>query len=382
MSELQEVLRAIEDGAARGERMALATIVAIRGSTYRREGARLLVPADGAPIGTISGGCLEGEVCTVATDVMSEGQARLLHFDLTADDEAVWGWGLGCNGVIDVFVEPADRAVEMAGAIRRAIDEQRELVAVTVIRAGAASGIDPGARILIDPDGSSEGSLGEPSLDDRARSEAVAALEDERSSTVLLADDVEAFVEVLVPPIRLLICGAGHDAIPLVRFAAGLGWRVEVADDRAVFLTSERFPEATGFVQTEPADVAEAARVDRRTYAVVMSHNFMRDKDYLRALLGSPTPYIGMLGPRERFDKLLNELRREGYEANPDDLRVVHSPAGLDVGAEGPEEIAWAVTAEVLAAKNARPAGFLKDRPGPIHDLPHAAEVSEASASA
>ena len=382
MSELQEVLRAIEEGAARGERMALATIVAIRGSTYRREGARLLVPAEGAPIGTISGGCLEGEVCTVATDVMSEGQARLLHFDLTADDEAVWGWGLGCNGVIDVFVEPADRAVEMAGAIRRAIDEQRQLVAVTVIRAAGTSGVEPGARILIEPDGSSEGSLGDPAFDDRARAEALAALADERSLTVGLSDDVEAFVEVLVPPIRLLVCGAGHDAIPLVRFAAGLGWRVEVADDRAAFLTRERFPEATGFVQTEPADVADAARVERRTYAVVMSHNFMRDKDYLRALLGSPTPYIGMLGPHERFEKLLNELRREGYEANPDDLRVVHSPAGLDVGAEGPEEIAWAVTAEVLATKNARPAGFLRDRPGPIHDLPHAAEVSEASASA
>src|SRR2546421_7400297 len=99
VSELQEVLRAIEEGAARGEQMALATIVAIRGSTYRREGARLLVPAEGAPIGTISGGCLEGEVCTIATDVMAEAQPRLLHFDLTADDEAVWGWGLGCNGV-------------------------------------------------------------------------------------------------------------------------------------------------------------------------------------------------------------------------------------------------------------------------------------------
>ena len=382
MSELQEVLRAIEEGAARGEEMALATVVAIRGSTYRREGARLLVPADGAPVGTISGGCLEGEVCTIAADVMNERQARLLHFDLTADDEAVWGWGLGCNGVIDVFVEPAERAVQMAGAIRRAIDDQRELVAVTVIGTGPDPRVEAGARLLVEPDGTVEGSTGDAALDERAREVALAALADERSRTVRLVDDIEAFVEVLVPPIRLLVCGAGHDAIPLVRFAAGLGWRVEVADDRAAFLNGERFPEATGFVRTEPIDVAESAGVDQRTYAVVMTHNFMRDKDYLRSLLGSRAPYIGMLGPHERFDKLLAELGREGFEPADDDLRAVHSPAGLDVGAEGPEEIAWAVTAEILAMRSGRPAGFLKDRAGPIHDLPHAAEVSDAPAPA
>src|SRR6476661_5709387 len=151
MSELQEVLRAIEEGAARGEQMALATIVGIRGSTYRREGARLLVPKDGATVGTISGGCLEGEVCTVAEQVMDEQRALLLRFDLTADDEAVWGWGLGCNGVIDVFVEPAEHAVEMAGAIRRAIEEQRELVAVTVVDVRTAGPVEPGARILVEP---------------------------------------------------------------------------------------------------------------------------------------------------------------------------------------------------------------------------------------
>jgi xanthine dehydrogenase accessory factor len=378
MSELQEVLRAIQEGAARGDEMALATIVAIRGSTYRREGARLLVPADGAPIGTISGGCLEGEVCDIAGEVMAERRPRLLHFDLTADDEAVWGWGLGCNGVIDVFVEPADRAVQMAGAIRRALEDERELVAVTVIRAPRAPAFE-GARILIEPDGPEEGSLGDADLDARGRAAADAALREGTSRTVHLTEDIEAFVEVLLPPVRLLVCGAGHDAIPLVRFAAGLGWRVDVADDRSAFLNHERFPEARSFVRTEPEDVAERAMVDGRTFAVVMTHNFMRDKDYLRSLLGSPAPYIGMLGPNERFQKLIAELRREGFEPNASDLRAVHSPAGLDVGAEGPEEIAWALTAEILAVRSGRGGGFLRDRRGPIHDLPHAAEITGAT---
>jgi len=380
MSELQDVLRAIEDAAARGESMALATVVAIRGSTYRREGARLAIPAEGAPVGTISGGCLEGEVCQIAGDVMREGTTRLLRYDLTADDEAVWGWGLGCNGVIDVFVEPAEQAVQMAGAIRRAIDEQRELVSVTVIEAAEGAPARPGARMLVEPDGTVEGTLGDAALDAAAVEAAARAIAEDRSRVVSLGQGIDAFVEALVPPIRLLVCGAGHDAIPLVRFAAGLGWRVEVVDDRQAFLTAERFPEATGFVQLEePLQVADVTRPDRRTYPVVMTHNFMRDKDYLRAFLGTPVPYIGMLGPNTRLVKLLDELRREGYEPEPGDMRVVHSPAGLDLGSEGPEEIAWAIIGEILAVRNGRGAGFLKDREGHIHDRPHAAEEEPAS---
>jgi xanthine dehydrogenase accessory factor len=381
MSELQDVLRAIEDAAERGESMALATVVAIRGSTYRREGARLAIPAEGNPVGTISGGCLEGEVCQIAGDVMREGTTRLLRYDLTADDEAVWGWGLGCNGVIDVFVEPAEQAVQMAGAIRRAIDEQRELVAVTVIEAPAGAPAVPGGRMLVEPDGTTEGTLGDPELDAAAVEAAALAIAEDRSRVVSLGQGVDAFVEALVPPIRLLVCGAGHDAIPLVRFAAGLGWRVEVVDDRKAFLTTDRFPEATGFVQLdEPADVAAATAPDRRTFPVVMTHNFMRDKDYLRAFLGTPVPYIGMLGPSDRLVKLLDELRREGYEPDPADMRAVHSPAGLDLGSEGPEEIGWAIVGEILAVRNGRRAGFLKDREGHIHDRPHAAEEAPASA--
>jgi xanthine/CO dehydrogenase XdhC/CoxF family maturation factor len=381
MSELQDVLRAIEDAAARGESMALATVVAIRGSTYRREGARLAIPAEGSPVGTISGGCLEGEVCQIAGDVMREGTTRLLRYDLTADDEAVWGWGLGCNGVIDVFVEPAEQAVQMAGAIRRAIDEQRELVAVTVIEAQGGAPAVPGARMLVEPDGTTEGTLGDPGLDAAAADAAVLAIAEDRSRVVSLGRGVDAFVEALVPPIRLLVCGAGHDAIPLVRFAAGLGWRVEVVDDRQAFLTAERFPEATGFVHLdEPSDVAEATTPDRRTFPVVMTHNFMRDKDYLRAFLGTPVAYIGMLGPNTRLVKLLDELRREGYEPDPADMRAVHSPAGLDLGSEGPEEIGWAIVGEILAVRNGRGGGFLKDREGYIHDRPHAAEEAPATA--
>ncbi|TMK85387.1 MAG: XdhC family protein [Actinobacteria bacterium] len=368
VSELQEVLRAVEEGAARGERMALATIVGVSGSTYRREGARLLVPEHGRPVGTISGGCLEGDVRAAAAEVMAEGRARLIHFDLTADDEVVWGWGLGCNGVIDVFVEPADGAVHAAGTIRRAVDQQQALVAVTVVQLSEDGGVRLGARLIVHADGTVDGSLGDPSIDRQARSEGLRALEDGRSGTLPLGEEIRAFFEVLVPPLRLIVCGAGHDAVPLVRFASGLGWKVEVVDDREQFLKPRRFPDADRFVKAEPGDAARRAGVDERTYVVVMSHNFLRDKDYLRSFLGSPAPYIGMLGPAARLERLLAELRREGYDPDPRDLEVVHGPAGLDLGGDGPEEVAWAIVGEVLAVAKGRRGGFLRDRGGPIHD--------------
>src|SRR5207253_6697021 len=150
-----------EGGLARGDRMALATIVSVRGSTYRREGARLLVPEHGRPVGNISGGCLEGDVRATAADVMRDRTPRLVHFDLTADDEVVWGWGLGCNGVIDVFVEPAEGAVATAGAIRQAVDERRAVVTITVVESPDGASVRPGTRMLVHADGTTEGSLGD-----------------------------------------------------------------------------------------------------------------------------------------------------------------------------------------------------------------------------
>jgi xanthine/CO dehydrogenase XdhC/CoxF family maturation factor len=371
VSELTDVLSAIESLSARGERLALATIVEVRGSTYRRPGARLLVPEEGAPIGNISGGCLENDVADVARIVMSEGHARVVSFDLTADDEAVWGWGLGCNGAIELFVEPADKAAEVAGALRLALEEERPICLVTVLDA-SVPGVEQGNRLLVMPGGETRGSLGDPALDEASHDAALDLLAREKSEIRTLPGsqgEARAFVEVLEPPLRLLICGAGHDAAPVVRAAAGLGWSPIVVDDREAFLNRERFPEAAGFVRLErPEDVATVAPVDGRTYIVVMSHNFLRDKDYLRALLGSPARFIAMLGPGARTQRLLTELREEGLEITEDDLARIHGPAGLDLGAEGPEEIAAAITAEIVAVKRGRGAGFLRDRPGPIHE--------------
>ena len=371
MSEISDVLEAIESLSAKGERMALATIVAVRGSTYRRPGARLLVPEDGAPIGNISGGCLEGDVADMARIVMEEGRARLAGWDLTADDDEVWGLGLGCNGAIEVFIEPADRAAEVAGALRMALEEERPISVVTVLESQLA-GVGSGSRVVVKPDGTTQGSLGGAEVDEAATAAALEQLAAQTSEIRTLPGEVRAFVEVLEPPLRLLICGAGHDAIPLVKAASILGWSPIVIDDRPGFLTAERYPEAAGFVHVEQLeDAAKASVADERAFVTVMTHNFLRDKAYLRSFLGSPVAYIGMLGPAARTQRLLMDLADEGVVLTEADRARIHGPAGLDLGSEGPEEIAGSIVSEIVAVRRGRHGGFLKERPGPIHDRPH-----------
>lgn len=353
--------------------MALATIVATRGSTYRRAGARLMVPAEGPVVGNLSGGCLEDDVARAGREVMRNGTPRLLTFDLSAEGEEVWGYGLGCNGAIDVFVEPAHMALETAAALREAIEADRAAALVTVIHSSSPETAAPGARLFAGADGSERGSIA-PAIDPAARAAAAAGLASGSSGSVELAlpagGRLRAFVEVAIPPVRLVVCGAGHDAIPLVRQGVALGWRVVVADVRRIFLTRERFPGAQGFIDASPLEVADAIGPDERTAVVVMSHNYLRDGEVLRSLARAGIArlaYLGMLGPRGRTAQLLDELAADGITLTDADRERLHAPAGLDLGAEEPEEVAAAIVAEILSVVRGHGGGPLRASAGPIH---------------
>lgn len=368
VSEIQEVLAAIAAMAERNEPMALATIVATRGSTYRRAGARYLVPATGEPIGNLSGGCLEDDVARAGREVMASGRPRLMTFDMTADGEEIWGYGLGCNGAIDVFVEPAAMAFETASAFHAAIQENRPAALVTVIEA-ADPNVDLGARLLIGPNGALRGGIS-ATLNEAARQAGEAALMSGQSHVVALGDSARAFVEVARPPLRLVICGAGHDVVPIVRQASALGWRVVVADVRRNLLNRERFPEATSFVDASPLDAAQAIGPDERTALLLMSHNYLRDGEYLRSFAEAGIAhlaYLGLLGPRGRSARLLRELEADGVTLTDEDRSRLHAPAGLDLGAEEPEEVATALIAEILAVERGHSGRPLRETSGPIH---------------
>jgi xanthine dehydrogenase accessory factor len=341
VSELTDILDAIDAIAARDEPMALATIVATAGSTYRRAGARLLVPAEGDPIGNISGGCLEGDVARVGREVLAAGAPRTVRFDLSADDDAVWGYGLGCNGSFELYVEPTAGVRQAAAALRSALGGEPTVLSTVI----------GGPRIGTRWSGT-DGAAGAALRDGIPRVEEV--------------DGERIFHEPMLPPIHLVVCSAGHDAIPLVRQAAELGWRVTVADVRRRLLTAERFPGAAAFADAEPERAASAVAPDGRTAAVLMSHNYLRDIGYLRGFLDAPLAYLGALGPRGRTEQMLVEIGR------PEAIERLHAPAGLDIGAEGPEEVARAIVAEILAVMRGRPGGPLRERRGPIHGSPSA----------
>jgi xanthine dehydrogenase accessory factor len=377
LSETLEVLKAISDLREQGRPMALATIVSVTGSTYRRPGARFLVPDSGVTVGNLSGGCLEGEVEQLGREVMSDERSRLQLYDLTADDEAIWGWGLGCNGAIEVFIEPAQRAAEVADALRSAIEDERGVAVVTVIES-ELDGVEVGARLLVYGDGERASGTGRSAVDEalgELGAEALAAGRTEAFPVVLEGGRLRVFVESVRPPLRLLVCGAGHDAIPVVELATSLGWRTVVVDDREALLDRARFPGANDFTRCDPAAAAQATRADDRSYALVMSHNYLRDRDYLKSFLGSEVAYIGMLGPRARLERLLTDLAGEGIRPAAAQLGKVHGPAGLDLAGEGPEEIAVAIVGEVLAVSRQRAGGFLRARAGSIHESLEAVDL-------
>jgi xanthine dehydrogenase accessory factor len=338
----QQLITTIHDWVDREVPFALATVVGVRGSTYRGLAARQLVAADGTSVGTVSGGCLDSDLAVVAARVSANAQPELVEFDLTADDEAVWGWGIGCNGVTELLVEPESSALSLASAIK-----SMPLGLVHVL-----SGPDLGTHIAV---GSHDSEWSEEVLEARA---------DGRHRRVDRGDR-SYLVEVISGRPRLVVCGAGHDAVPLVRLGSELGFEVTVVDDRRQFLSRERFPEATTLVHCSPADLATHVSMDPGTAVVIMSHNYLRDVDFLGSLLGQPVAYIGCLGPGERLERMLKDLVAAGRTIEREDLERIHGPAGVDLGADGPTEIAWSVLSEILAVRRGTGAGFLVDRKGP-----------------
>ncbi len=371
MKELSEILAAIDAATASGEPMVLATIIGVRGSTYRRAGARLLVTRSGQQTGNISGGCLEGDVAVIAAEVLERRVPRLMRYELSADDDPVWGLGLGCNGAIEVFVEPTAGDDLLWRALRAALGGDDAVVIASVVEGTTTA--PAGRRVVVWPDGRRQGSLGDASIDATAGRLALAAFRERRSGTHTVqsaAGPLRLFVEVLQPPMRLVVCGAGHDAIPVVRFAAQLGWRVIVVDRREALLNHDRFPGAAGFVHTDFPEAGKRVPTDERTYVLIMTHNYVHDRDLLRAFLPTEAAYLGMLGPRARKEKIVRELQEEGVVLDASRRAQIFGPVGLDIGSETPDEIAVAALGEILAVARGREGGFLRVRPGPIHTPP------------
>lgn len=328
--ESRQVFDALAAWHGSGVPCALATVVRVRGSAYRHEGAKLVVAQDGRTVGNVSGGCLEEDVRAVAERVIRTGVAERRKYCGSANEVEAWDLGVGCEGEVEILVEPVtDARVEEREAmareerfvVRTALDTQRREFA-----AGAAPDAGRGA------------------------------------ASHLLADDT-TFVDVFEPPPRLLIVSAGDDARHLAALADGVGFRVVVADRRPGLLARERFAPSVRLVESDAARLAERVVLDADGVAVVMTHHFADDTAYVRSLLKSPVRYVGILGPRARTERLLGVLRAEG----PVDESRIFGPVGLDIGTDGAEQVALAVVAEILAVRSGRNPRSLRERRAPIH---------------
>lgn len=366
MCELRVILDRLAAAAREDRPAVLATVVGVVGSAYRRPGARLLLTQDGDRLGMVSGGCLEADVAKKAWWRTSEGPV-VVRYDTGSDTDGAWAFGLGCGGVVDVLLERIDSASppEYLSFLRTRV-EAREAVALARIIDGEGAGV--GRWLVRDAAGRESHDLPEELVGDVSEV-AERALQAGRSTyaEIVTRDDrVGVCVEVVTPPIGLVVCGGGPDVVPMVTIAKALGWHVTVYHARPA--GRSRFPAADLVVFGPPTDVVNRTRLTTDGAAVVMSHNYEDDRGFLRALLPSPAGYVGALGPRRRTDSLLNELADEGFTPTAAQLGRLHAPVGLDLGAITPEEIALSVVAEVRAVLAGREGGSLRTRVGTLHE--------------
>jgi xanthine dehydrogenase accessory factor len=355
--ENERLAQAIRQARARGEAAALAMVVRIRGSAYRREGTRMLVRQDGSYECALSGGCLEPAVADAAARVIATGEPLLVSYDLAND--SVWGLGIGCSGAVDIRIERVEDD-PITNEWLAMLERGEEAVLVTPLSGVSGRMIVRGTREIV-------GGLSDAAIQQDARRQSIERLSGRYPhSGAGHVRTAELFYEVTVRPPALTIFGAGHDAAPVAQLAWTLGCAVTVVDVRDAFLSAERFPGAA-LVHAHFSEFAHKVALHADSLVLVMNHHLARDRESLRFGLESNARYIGVLGPRSRYARLLAGLAKQGYTPEPGTLRHVRSPVGLSLGAETPAEIAVAILAEIVALRRGFEGGFLSGSAASLH---------------
>ena len=370
MKEINDIIKAYEEARLQNKQTALATVVHVEGSSYRKAGARMLVTEDGRLTGAISGGCLEGDALRKALLAIAQQKNMLVVYDTSDEDDAKFGMGLGCNGIIHVLLEPVNPAnTNNPIYLLKSISGKRQkAAAVTLFSMQNKKDEQPGTCLVLTEDGSILGNA--PFLQDVLLAEAKYALEKQQSffkNYIFENRNMTAFAEMLKPTVCLVIIGAGNDVVPLVKMSEIVGWKTTVIDGRPAYAKKERFVASCQVLLSKPEDVPGQVSIDEQTVFVLMTHNYIYDIAMLRALLKTEVTYIGMLGSRHKIDRMLNELEEEGIILSGQQLSVIHSPVGLDIGAETSEEIALSVMAEIQAVMAKKESTFLKNNTEGIH---------------
>ena len=372
MKEIRNIVAAGEKALAEGKQVALATVVHVEGSSYRRPGARMLITEEGTLTGAISGGCLEGDALRKALFVMAQQKPMLVTYDTMDDDDAKFGVGLGCNGIIQVLLEPIQPLQENnpLQLLQQLASERANAVLVTVFSLDNKKDPQQGTCLLVKEQHVVGEITSELSLKEVVLADATIALESRTSAFknyTSSAKAVTAFLEMVPPAVSLVILGAGNDVIPLVQMADIIGWETTVVDGRPSYAKQERFTSACQVLVSKPEQVLSQVSIDEKTIFLLMTHNYNYDLAMLKELVKSDLVYIGILGPTKKLQRMLDELAEQGSALDPRQVAMIHSPMGLDIGAETPEEIALSILAEVKAVIAGRQGNSLKGQPSTIH---------------
>ena len=366
MKEIRTILKAY-DALAENESAALATVVRVEGSSYRRAGARMLVSENGTWTGGISGGCLEGDALRKAKLAIHKGTPSLVTYDTTDDDAQQIGVGLGCNGIIDVLIAPLkEGSKNPLNILEQLINKRTSHVLLTITDLkGDFDDLVVGDMLQYDNDRQFRALVKPPDLAEAMIQDIRLAFEKERSLSGIYQlgkGTVECFIEYLPPALHLYLFGGNYDVYPMAQLAKDIGHLVTVVANPAKI--SHNLFRLVDNVLPKDGKVD----IDQHTACILMAHDYKTDINNLKGLLNTNVPYIGLLGPRKRTNKMLDEFAEQGIYLSDLDRKRIHSPIGLDIGATSPEEIALSALAEIRATFSGRKGGFLKKREGPIHE--------------
>ncbi|HEY0764307.1 MAG TPA: XdhC/CoxI family protein [Pyrinomonadaceae bacterium] len=348
---MEELFADIEKLAHAEKRVAMATLVATRGTSPKREGAKMWVGEEGRILGSVTiGGCVDARVIAESERVLSSSEPRLVEMKLA--DEDAWEIGFSCAGDLDVLIEPVDLAnpqgnvFDLYRTVRSALDRGRHAVIATSLK-------DSTRKLLIVEGEEISGTLGTPELDREAQSVALELMRKQRSGTVALAtDSLPVFFEVHGPPPTLIVFGAGHVSMPLISLAHDLGLKTIVVDGRPRFATRERFPDVDELLIGIPSEIAETLAYTSSTFVVLTAHDYKYDLPVLKVVLPAKPAYVGLLGSKRRGAAIKEFLKDGGMDEGL--LDQLHVPTGLDIGADSASEIALSILAETVAIKSGR----------------------------
>jgi len=372
MKEIREIINAYNKARKNEKRLALATLVHLNGSSYRRPGARMIVDEEGQLTGAISGGCLEGDALRKAVFCIHTQIPKLVVYDTSDEEDATIGIQLGCSGIIQVLFEPIDEndPLNPIELLKKAVHKRQNTVLVTLYAPQIKKGDTVGTSMLLEDSGEFHNNSSFQFVPETLMQDIKETLTIKKSSfkSYNLNDNTfNAFLSFISPPISLIIVGAGNDAIPLQSIAETLGWEVTIVDGRHTYAKIERFSSACQIIVSKPEKVLQQIPIDEKSVFVLMTHNYNYDYAILKALLDKNIPYIGALGPKKKLDNMITDLKAENIFLNERQKNILYGPVGLELGAETPAEIALSITAEIMSVMHNKKGGSLRNLLTEIH---------------